>query len=175
MTTQNAQNTEMATTRDSGEGAKQRESRGLARWSPFTLLDDIQDEFARLWGRPLGFQRPSQLLGQLPVGGPRLDVYEDNGNLVVMAEFPGVKKEDLQVELDRGDLVIRGETRAEDEINEDQYYRMERRHGSFYRRVPLGFDVDPEKVEADLREGVLELRIPKPAETKSTAKRVPVR
>src|SRR4051794_16175992 len=163
MATETSNKREMATRSNAGAGSSGQSGRGLARWNPFSLFDEL------LWGRP------SQLLAQFPMAGPRLDVYGDGGNLVVKAEVPGVRKEDLQVELDRGDLVIRGETRAEDEVKEDQYYRMERRYGSFYRRVPLGFDVDPEKVQADLRDGVLELRIPKPAEAKSSARRVPVR
>jgi HSP20 family protein len=174
VTTQNAQTSEMAKTRNGGDGATQQQSSQLARWSPFALLDELQDEFARFWGRPFGFQRPSRLLAQMPLGAPRLDMYEDGGYLVVKAEVPGVKK-DLQVELDRGDLVIQGETRAEDEVKDDQYYRTERRYGSFYRRVPLGLDVDPEKVQAELHDGVLELRIPKPADAKPTGKRIPVR
>jgi uncharacterized membrane protein YeaQ/YmgE (transglycosylase-associated protein family) len=62
--------------------------------------------------------RPARLLAQVPLGTPRLDVYEQDGYLVVEAEVPGVKKEDLQVELDNGDIVIQDETRAENEVKE---------------------------------------------------------
>ena len=81
--------------------------------------------------------RLARLLAQLPLGAPRLDVYEQDGYLVVKADVPGVEKEDVRVELDGGDLVIQGETRTENEVKEDQYYRIERRLGRFYRRVPL--------------------------------------
>jgi HSP20 family protein len=104
-----------------------------------------------------------------------LDAYEQDGYLVVKAEVPGVKKEDLQVELDDGDLVIQGETRSENEARDDQYYRMERRYGRFYRRVALPFDVKPEDIQATMNDGVLEVRIPKPAEEKASGKRIPVR
>jgi HSP20 family protein len=119
--------------------------------------------------------RPARLLAQVPLGTPRLDVYEQDGYLVVKAEVPGVKKEDLQVELDNGDIVIQGETRAENEVKEDQYYRMERRLGRFYRRVPLPFDVKPEDIQAKLNDGVLEVRVPKPAEATLKGKRIPVK
>jgi HSP20 family protein len=183
VTTQNAPRTqdgpgaEMAPARNSGSETEQRQRSQLARWNPFALLDEFQEELARLWGRPFGvpMTRPARLLAQVPLGTPRLDVYEQDGYLVVKAEVPGVKKEDLQVELDNGDLVIQGETRAENELKEDQYYRMERRLGRFYRRVPLPFDVKPEDIQATLNDGVLEVRVPKPAESTSNGKRIPVK
>ena len=185
-TTQSPQTSQMAETKDGGGQAgqqqgggetEQQQARQMARWNPFGLLDEFQDELARFWGRPFGaqFGRPARLLAQLPLGTPRLDVYDDNGSLVVKADLPGVKKEDVRVELDNGDLVIQGETRAENEVKEDQYYRMERRVGSFYRRLPLPFDAKPEDIQATMSEGVLEVRIPKPPESQSRARRIPVR
>jgi HSP20 family protein len=183
MTTANAQRTqdgpggEMAPTRDGGSELEQRQRSHLARWNPATLIDEFQEELARLWSRPFGgpIPRPARLLAQVASGTPRLDVYEQDGYLVVKAEVPGVKKEDLQVELDSGDLVIQGETHAENEVKEDQYYRMERRVGRFYRRVPLPWDVKPEDIQATLNDGVLQVRIPKPAEAASNGKRIPVK
>jgi HSP20 family protein len=160
-----------------GGGDQSRESQ-LARRNPFALLDELQDELAHWWSRPFGAPmiRPARLLAQLPLGTPRLDVYEENGSLVVKAEVPGVKKEDMRVTLEDGDLVIQGETRAENEVKQDQYYRMERRVGRFYRRIPLPFEVKPEDVQANMSEGVLEVRIPKPtAEAKSTGQQIPVK
>ena len=81
----------------------------------------------------------------------------------------------MQVELDDGDLVIQGEMRSEHEVNEDQYYRMERSLGRFYRRVSLGFEVKPEDIQASMNDGVLEVRIPKPAQMKSAGTRIPVK
>ena len=133
---------------------------------------------ARFWGRPFGtraMMRPSRLLAQLPFGAPRLDVFEKDGYVVIKADLPGVRKEDVQVDLDDGDLVIQGETRSEQEVNDDQYYRMERSLGRFYRRVPLGFDAKPEDIQASMNDGVLEIRIPKPAQMKSGGARIPVK
>jgi HSP20 family protein len=166
----------MVQKRNGGSEGEQPQRSQIARWNPFALLDDFQEELARLWGRPFGapMPRPARLLAQVPMGTPRLDVYEQDGYMVVKADVPGVRKEDLQVELDDGDLVIQGESRSENEVKEDQYYRMERRVGRFYRRIPLPFDVNPDDVQATLNEGVLEVRIPKPAESKSEGKRIPV-
>jgi HSP20 family protein len=187
VTTQNAQSTELAPTRNGGGQAEQPRNGGgeaepshgsqLARRSPFALLDELQDELSRWWSRPFGgpMLRPARLLAQLPLGAPRIDVYEQDGYLVVKADVPGVKKEDVHVELDDGDLVIQGETRTENEVKEDQYYRMERRLGRFYRRVPLPFEVKAEDVQATMNDGVLEVRIPKPTEAKSPGTPIPVK
>jgi HSP20 family protein len=176
MQNQNPQRNQMVQTRDGGRESEQSQRSQLARWNPFTLLDEFQDELARLWGRPFAgsMARPARLLAQLPMGAPRVDVYEQGGYLVVKADVPGVRKEDLQVELDDGDLVIQGETRSENEVKEDQYYRMERRIGRFYRRLPLHFEARPEDIQATVNDGVLEVRIPKPAESRSTGRRIPV-
>ena len=90
------------------------------------------------------------------------------------ADLPGLKNEDVQVELDDDGLVIRGASKAESEVKEENYYRMERSLGTFYRRLPLPFQVTPDQIQATMRDGVLEVRIPRPAEKKAEAKRIPV-
>jgi len=104
-----------------------------------------------------------------------MDVYEKDNNIVVKAELPGLKKEDVEVELDNGSLVIRGESKTESEVKEDAYYRMERTSGSFYRRIPLPVEVEPQQVEATMTDGVLEVRIARPAESKPEARKIPVK
>src|SRR5689334_8991552 len=107
------------------------------------MMAAMRDEMARFWpwaARPLP-ELPGDWM-------PRMDVYEQDHTLVVKVELPGVKKDDIEVSLDQGDLVIRGERKAEREVKEAEYYRMERSYGSFYRRLPLGFAVKPEQVEA---------------------------
>jgi HSP20 family protein len=99
---------------------------------------------------------------------PRVDVVEKDRSLIVTAELPGVKKEDVHLDMEEGALVIHGETRSEheDKDKEHDYVRMERTYGSFYRRLPLGFDVEPSQITATLKDGVLEVRIPEPSESK---------
>jgi HSP20 family protein len=89
-----------------------------------------------------------------------MDVYEKDYTLVYKAELPGLKKEDVRVEIDNGYLVIRGESKAEQEVKDDAYYRMERNYGSFYRTVAVPFDITPEQSKATLNDGVLEVQIP---------------
>jgi HSP20 family protein len=97
---------------------------------------------------------------------PRADVYEKDGDLMVKAELPGVKKEDIQVSMDDGDLVIKGERKVESEVKEENYYRMERTYGSFMRRLPMPEQAEADKIQAKYADGVLEVRIPKVAQAK---------
>jgi HSP20 family protein len=105
---------------------------------------------------------------------PRVDVYEANGDLVVKAEIPGVKKDEVKITLDEGDLVLEGERKAETEVKEENYYRLERAYGSFYRRIPVPFEVKAEKVKTRFADGVLEVRIPMPAEAKPQSQSIPI-
>jgi HSP20 family protein len=91
------------------------------------------------------------------------------------AELPGVKKEDIVVEMRDGDLVISGERKTDSEVKEQDYYRIERSYGSFRRRIPMPFDVRPEQVKANYKDGVLEVEIPKPALKEPEAKKITVR
>jgi HSP20 family protein len=152
----------------------------LARWYPIDVFEALQDEMDRFWRRlspelPVTprsrFRRGS---GPGTAWAPRIDVYDRDNAIVVKAELPGIKKEDVQVELADGVLVIRGESKAESETKGEQYYRMERSIGSFYRRLPLPFEAKPEQVQANLTDGVLELRITRPAEMKPEPQKIPV-
>jgi HSP20 family protein len=107
---------------------------------------------------------------------PRVDVFEQGNDIVVRAEMPGMKKDDISVDLDQGDLVIRGELKEESEVNEEDYYRMERSYGSFYRRIPLPDGVNEDQIKASYNNGVLEVRVPKPSDQQSTTgTKIPIR
>jgi HSP20 family protein len=145
--------------------------------SPFSIFDDLHQELSRFWGQtwPL-LPRSMVRLTQTPEGwAPRIDAYEKNGDLVIEADLPGVKKEDIKLTLEEGDIIIEGERRAESEVKEKDYYRVERAYGSFYRRMPLPFDVPPDKVKADYADGVLKVRIPRPAQAEPAAKKIDIK
>ena len=155
---------------------QRRVGRRLRRRDPVEMFGELQDEMMRLWGQawPL-MPRPLRRMALMPTRWtPTTNVYEKDNTLVVKAELPGVKKEDIDVTLDRGDLVIRGERKAEKEVKEEQYYRMERSYGSFYRRLPLPFEIKPEQIEAKFADGVLEIMIPKPPEAKTQPTKIAV-
>ena len=160
------------------EGAKAAKTQ-LARWDPIEMLEALQGEVGRLWGEawPLGpwtTRRPLRRLFQTPTAwAPRIDVYQKDGQLVVQAELPGVKKEDVQVAVEDGDLVIRGERKTESEVKEEDYYRLERSAGTFYRRLPLG-QVTAERIAAKFADGVLEVTIPASEPAKPTTTSIPI-
>jgi HSP20 family protein len=105
---------------------------------------------------------------------PRIDVMEKDHAIIITAELPGAKKEDVHVDLRDGALVIRGETRAEHRLEEHRYVHTERSHGSFYRRLPLPFKVRADQIKATLSNGVLEVRIPEPDGAKSGSSTIPI-
>jgi HSP20 family protein len=150
-------------------------------WDPFTQFETLQDEMQRIWGQtwPLVPRPLSGALRRLSLAPsawvPTMDVFEQDGWLVVKAELPGVKKEDIEVKLEYGDLVIRGERREVREVKEEEYYRLERSRGSFYRRIPLPFDVQSEQVTADYTNGLLEVRVPRPAQEQPAPKKIEIK
>jgi HSP20 family protein len=148
---------------------------------PFEMIESFQDEMARMWGQawPFGGWPRLRRAKQTPEGTamwtPRVDVFEKNGELVVKAELPGMKKEDIEVTLDQKMLVMRGHKQAEQEVKAEHYYRMEQSYGSFYRRLPLPFETTPEAISATYTGGILEIHIPKPAaETEPTKQTITI-
>ena len=138
------------------------------RWFPTELLTEMQTEMERFFGERTPFAswpffRPLRRLAELPTAWtPRTDVYELEGAVVIKAELPGVPKEQIEVTVEDGDLVIHGERQAEEEIEGKDYYRMERTYGTFYRRLPLPEGITPEQIEAMYKDGILEVKVPKP-------------
>jgi HSP20 family protein len=90
-----------------------------------------------------------------------VDIHETAAELVVRAELPGVPREGVQVEVKEGVLTLRGERRYQKEVKEESCHRMECSYGSFYRSFSLPPSLDPGKVEATLKDGVLEVRVGK--------------
>jgi HSP20 family protein len=105
---------------------------------------------------------------------PSMDIFEENGNVVVKAELPGMKKEDIEVTVTDHTMRISGEKKREDKIEKKNYYWEERSYGSFARSVQLPSEVQTDKVEAKFKDGILEVRIPKTEEAKSKEKKVKV-
>lgn len=149
--------------------------RRLNRWDPFAFLEEMREDLERRLGNVWPAQRPPLQgpFGAMP-WAPRTDVFEKEGNLVVKAELPGLNKEDIQVNVEDGDLIIKGERKTESETKEDSYYRMERSYGSFYRRLPLPAATAPDSVKAEYKDGILEVKVPVPAAPEKQATKVPI-
>lgn len=149
------------------------------RREPGSLLDEMQTDLARFFELgPLGmfpFGRSLRRVPQMAAAGmPRVDVFEREGELVVKAEIPGVKKEDIDLEITDDDLVLRAERKEEREVKEEDWYRMERSYGSLYRRLPLPQGIQADQIKANLADGVLEVTIPKPQGIASQAKKIAI-
>lgn len=149
------------------------------RWEPINLFEEMQADLARLLdGGPFGafpFGRGLRRMPQLPGANlPRVDVFEREGKVVVKAELPGVKKDDIDLQITAGDLVLRAERREEQEVKEENWYRMERSYGSLYRRLPLPEGVRANQIQAALTDGVLEVTIPKPPAKESQAQKIAI-
>jgi len=142
------------------------------RWDPFERLNQMQSEFDRFFAERWPLRRMTEVSG---TWAPRADVYEQNGSIVVKAELPGMKKEDIEVKVDDGDLVIRGERSTEEKVEEKDFYRMERSRGSIYRRFPLPQGVAPDQIKADYSDGVLKVTVPKPASATPAQTMIPVK
>jgi HSP20 family protein len=109
---------------------------------------------------------------------PRIDVTESDGELTVCAELPGVEEKDLEVTLNGNQLTIRGEKKREHEEKDEKrgvYHRVERSYGSFQRTMTLPYDVDPSRVSAEFKSGVLKVKLPKPEEAQKQSKRIDIK
>jgi len=128
--------------------------------SPFENMERMFDEFlGRGWLRP--FRREWPAFPELEISAPKIDVIDRDEEVVVRAEVPAVKKEDLEVSVSGNLLTIRGETRHEEKEEKGDYYRCEISSGAFSRMVTLPAEVDESKAKASLKDGVLELTLPK--------------
>ncbi len=135
-----------------------------------TTLKEMEQWFEDALHRPFfGFHRlPVSLLGERRSGEfiPSVDVFEEGNELVVKAELAGLKREDIKVELVNNILTLKGEKRNESKVARKDSYRVEQSYGSFSRSIELPEGIDTEGVTASYRDGLLEIRIPRPAGAK---------
>jgi len=136
----------------------------LIRWEPARELQSIQHEVNRLFGSFLDPHAGVEIGARRWL--PAIDLVEEGDHYVLRADVPGVSQDELKVELEDNVLTLSGERKSEHEERKDGYYRIERASGSFSRSLTLPEGVDPDAIEARFERGVLEVRIPKPAERK---------
>jgi HSP20 family protein len=147
---------------------------------PADLFDQWREEMAMFYDRPFSLglrplvQRLSRLGKSLGEWAPTMDVFEKEGELVILADLPGLKKEDVQITIEEGDLVLKGERKMESTVNEENLFRAERVYGAFSRRLELPFVPDPTLVAAKFTDGVLEVKIPMPLIKKHEPKKVKI-
>jgi len=158
-------------------GLARRQERGLSQYegyvSPFEMMRRFSEDVDRLFGgfgfSSFPFDAGRSLARTGASGGtgftswsPSVDVFTRDNDLVVAAEVPGMKPEDVNVEIEGNNLIIQGQTRAEKENREQNqnFWYTERRYGSFYRTIPLPEGVNPDNAKANFNNGVLEITFP---------------
>ena len=138
----------------------------LVRWEPFRELINMRDRMDRLFQDYPGRSWPEEEALAKDIWNPPVDVFETKDSLVLKADLPQVNKEDVDISVDGNLLTIRGERKREKEVNEKDYYRMERSYGTFSRSFTLPGTVNAEKIEASFEGGVLSVTLPKKEESK---------
>jgi HSP20 family protein len=138
------------------------------RSDPFSVMRRFHDEMDRTFSRFFG--KGTEEGG---MWSPAIEVAEHDGKLQVHADLPGLKPEDVKVEVTDDALVIQGERKFEHEDKKEGMYRSERRYGQFYREIPLPEGTNPEQAKAEFKDGVLEVDLPLP-EKKSNRRTIPI-
>lgn len=166
----------MSTVRELTPKSPGKGSRSVARMSrPLLGMEEfIENLFSRPWMEPLGWRRP--LLAELEsfeLKFPRIDMVDHDNELLVRAELPGVKKEELEINIADDFLTIAVNRKVSEKEESEHFYRAEMVRGALERSIPLPMDVVGSKARAELKDGILELIIPKA--TKVSRHKVEVR
>lgn len=138
----------------------------LVRWEPFRELAALQNEMGRWMNQVAGGVGTPAGNGQSSTWLPAVDVWETESELVLSFDLPGIEEHKIAVELDDNVLTVTGERERNSEHANDRFYRFERRFGQFARSVTLPAGVKEDEIQANHKDGVLEIRVPKPEEQK---------
>lgn len=158
--------------------------------SPFTLMRRMMDDMDYL-SEAFGFPSPRRLglpsffdlapralsemqQAQQALWSPQVEVFEREGQIVVRADLPGLSKEDVQIQVEDDVLTLRGERKSEHEERQKGFYRSERSYGTFQRSFRLPEGVDSEQVQANFKDGVLEITVPAPKPQEKQSRQVQI-
>lgn len=134
---------------------------GIVRFDPFRELDRLQNEVNRLFEGYTAGPEPRGALASQRIWSPAVDIADNDDAIVVRAELPGMKQEEIDIELTGDTLTLRGERKLEQETRKENYVRVERTYGRFQRSFTLGVPVRASEVSATYHDGILEIRLPK--------------
>jgi HSP20 family protein len=137
----------------------------ITRWDPFREFVTLQGRMNRLFSDSYGSEGRDQSLTTTSFMPP-VDVYEDEHNVTLKIEVPGIDEKDIDVRVENNTLSVHGERKFEKEEKEENYLRVERQYGSFTRTFTLPSTVDPENIQANYDKGVLKIELAKKAEAK---------
>lgn len=118
---------------------------------PRSLFDMMED----MWRTPFEF-------GSLrEYDFPAVNISENDKDILVKAELPGMEAKDIDISINKNNLILQGEKKFEDEEKKENYHRIERTYGNFYRAIPLPTDIDEDNISAKFKNGILEVKLPK--------------
>jgi HSP20 family protein len=140
----------------------------ISRWEPFRDLARLQDEVQRLFDERA--YRGTESVGWTPA----VDIYEDEESVTLRFELAGVEPKDVDVRFENGVLTVKGDRKLDREDKRENYHRVERSYGTFTRSFSLPGTLDPERIKAEAKNGVLQITLPKKAEAKPKAIQVKV-
>ena len=140
----------------------------IVKWDPWATLPTLQDRINRIFEESFPVHA-SQKEGEVSLCDwrPTVDTYEEDGIIVINAELPGVSKDDVTIDIKDNVLTIKGVRNYDQKVEKDNYYRRERCYGKFHRAFSLPDAVDPNRIEASYKDGVLKIKIPKAEESSS--------
>jgi HSP20 family protein len=144
--------------------------------SALTPFEEFERRFEDFFRKPLSMIPPwwTRWPALAEEVSPAVDIYEEGGEIIVKAEIPGMKKEDIHVDINERTVTISGEKRKEEKIERKDYHRLERSYGSFVRTFSLPSEVQTEKTRATFRDGILVVRVPKTEEAAKRTRKVTV-
>jgi len=152
---------------------KREGERTVAVWEPFRDLRNVHSEMDRLFSSL--WPRSDQELTNGRLWTPAIDVYEDKEQIVVKAELPGVRKEDVSISLTEDTLTLKGERKYEKEEKKENYYRLEGSYGGFVRTIEIPRPVKADAVKAEFKDGVLKIVLPKADDSKTREIKIDVK
>ena len=138
----------------------------LVKWSPWREMETFPNSINRLFDGTLFPATWSSEDSELQNWRPVVDIYDNKKSIVIKAELPGVDKKDIHVDVKDGILTLSGERSCENEVKEENFHRKERFFGKFQRSFALPKGLNPDKIDADYKDGVLKIEIMKPEEEK---------
>jgi len=138
----------------------------IVRWEPFRDLMTLQERMNRMFDESFGRLRATDDSVDSGVWSPAVDIYETDHDIVLKAELPEVKEKDIDIRLENNTLTLKGERKFEKETKEENYHRVERAYGAFSRSFTLPVTVDQDKINAEYKDGILKITMPKKEETK---------
>ena len=138
----------------------------IVRWDPLRNVATLQDRINRIFNEAFADSKDFEDEVSMSAWRPVVDIFDTNNAIVIKAELPGIKKDDVSVDVKDNVLTIKGERSFSKEIKEEDYYRKERSFGKFQRSFTLPEAIEPAGIKANFKNGVLEIEVPKAEEKK---------